>query len=446
MSSGLLLRSALRLKRSAVVSFVGAGGKTSAMFRLATELRATGWRIVTTTTTHLAEAQVSTTPSVLRVAELSSLKSRLDSFGQCLIIGPPAEGGRVRGVSTGVIAALQARPDVDAVLVEADGSRMRSFKAPAEHEPVVPHVTTHLIPMVGMDVIGRALDARHVHRPEQVAHLAGAAVGGQITVDTVARILVHPEGGAKHRPAGAELVPLLNKVDCVEGMRHARALAEMLLRDTATQAVLLASMHSEPPVREVPSRTAGIVLAAGQAARFGATKQLMPWKDSTLVECAARVALDAGLHIVIVVTGHDADRVGAAVAGLPVHVVFNPEFAAGLSTSVRRGIAALPAGTGAALFLLADQPGVTPEVVEALVQTHRETLAPVVLPTYQGRRGNPILFDESLFGELARLEGDVGGRVLLGKYEGAVVSVPVEEPGILEDIDRPEDHQRLHRS
>lgn len=446
MANGILLRSALRLKRGAVVSFVGAGGKTSAMFRLSAELAGIGWRVVTTTTTHLAEAQVSLAPSVLRADELPSLKSRLDEFGHCLIIGPQHDQGRVRGVSTEFVAALHARPDVDAVLVEADGSRMLPFKAPAQHEPVVPQVTTHLIPMAGVEVIGRSLDAGHAHRPELVAQLAATALGSPITIETVARILIHQNGGAKHRPPGAELVPLLNKVDCEEGMSHGRALAERLLRDPAVQAVLLGSMLAAQPVCEVRSRVAGIVLAAGQATRFGATKQLMPWKDSTLVERAAHVALDAGLHSVVVVTGHDADPVRAAVAGLPVQVVFNPEFAVGLSTSVRKGIAALPEGFSAALFLMADQPGVTSEVVRALVQTHRETLAPIVLPTYQGRRGNPVLFDKSLFDELTRIEGDIGGRMLLEKYAGSLARVPVEDPGILEDIDTPEDLQRLRPS
>jgi molybdenum cofactor cytidylyltransferase len=443
MPNGILLRAALRLERGTVVSFVGAGGKTSAMFRLALELKEIGWRVVTTATTHLAEAQVSTAPSVLRPAELPRLKSRLDEFGHCLIIGSPDGQGRVRGVSTEIIAALNARPDVDAVLVEADGSRMRPFKAPAEHEPVVPQVTTHLVPMVGMEVIGRSLDAGYVHRPEQVAHLAATTLGSPVTIETVARILVHPSGGAKHRPPGAELVPLLNKVDCEEGMLHAQALAGWLLRDAAIRRVLLGSMFSETPVWEARSRVAGIVLAAGQATRFGATKQLMPWNGATLVERAVHVALEAGLDTVIVVTGHDAGRVGAAVTSLPVQVVFNAEFSAGQSTSMRRGIAALPAGIDAALFLLADQPGVTPEVVRSVVQAHRETLAPIVLPTYQGRRGNPVLFDVSLFHELSKIEGDVGGRVLLEKHADSLVHLPVEAPGILEDIDTSEDRQRL---
>ena len=443
MPDGILLRSALRLKRGAVVSFVGAGGKTSAMFRLAAELVENGWRVVTTTTTHLGEEQVSAAPSALRPEELPMLRSRLDEFGHCLIVGSPDYQGRVRGVLTEFVAALHARADVDAVLVEADGSRLHAFKAPAEHEPVVPYVTTHLVPTVGMEVIGRSLDGEYVHRPERVSQLASTALGSPITIETVARVLAHPNGGGKQRPPDAELVPLLNKVDCTDGMLHAGALAGRLLRDVAVRRVILGSMVAGMPVREVHSRVAGIVLAAGQATRFGSIKQLMPWRDSTLVARAAQVALDSGLDCVIVVTGQDADRVGAAVASLPVQVVFNPAFAAGQSSSMRCGLAALPPGIDAALFLLADQPGVTAEVVAALIQEHRKTLAPIALPTYEGRRGNPVLFDASLFQELTRIEGDVGGRVLIERHAGSLHRVPVAEPGILEDIDTSEDLLRL---
>jgi molybdenum cofactor cytidylyltransferase len=438
-----LLRLALRLVPGAVVSFVGAGGKSSAMFRLASELRGIGWRVVTTTTTHLAESQTSTAPCLLNAAELPGLQSSLDQFGHCLIVGAPDEGGKVQGVSLELVASLQAIPGVDAVLVEADGSRLRSFKAPAEHEPVVPPVTTHLVSVVGIDVIGRALESAFTHRPEQIALLAAATLGSPITIETIARVMLHPEGGAKNRPPDADWTLLVNKVDCEGGMSNSRALAERLLRHPAVRSVLLGSMLSERPVREVHSRVAGIVLAAGRSSRFGATKQIVSWKDSTLVERAAQTALNAGLHPVVVVTGHDADRVGAAVAGLPVQVCFNAEFAAGLSTSVRKGIEALPAPTGAAVFLLADQPGATPQVVRAIVQRHRETLAPAVVPTYRGRRGNPVLFDAALFPELKRIEGDAGGRVLLDKHPGSFVPVPVEEPAILQDIDTREDHRRL---
>jgi molybdenum cofactor cytidylyltransferase len=189
-------------------------------------------------------------------------------------------------------------------------------------------------------------------------------------------------------------------------------------------------------------RAAGIVLAAGQSARFGAAKQLLAWGETTLVGHVVDTALGGGLDPVIVVTGHEAERVAVALQGQPVRIVFNPDFAGGQGSSVRCGVQALPASSRAVVFLLADQPGVTPEVVKALIQAHRETLSSIVLPTHQGKRGNPVLFDASLFSELMNLGGDTGGRALFEKHEASIFRVAVDEPGILLDIDTPEDYSR----
>jgi molybdenum cofactor cytidylyltransferase len=95
---------------------------------------------------------------------------------------------------------------------------------------------------------------------------------------------------------------------------------------------------------------------------------------------------------------------------------------------------------GAALFPLVDQPGVTPTVLDALIRRHRTTLAPAIWPEHEGRRGNPVLFDRSVFPELMRLSGDTGGRAVLRAYLAQAERVPVNEPGILFDIDTPNDY------
>ncbi len=438
----MFLAKALRVKRGDVVSFVGGGGKTTSMFRLAAELSASGMRVVSTTTTHISEGQVRLAPAAIHFEEIGLLGARLDQHGHCLLIGPPDGKGRVHGAPPEMIAALSAREDVDVVLVEADGSRSLPFKAPGHREPVVPDATTILAPIAGLNSIGQPLDDAHVHRAEIAATLARQPLGSAVTPRTLACVLTHTDGGAKQLPTGARLVPILNKADTDAAMRHAGEAADLLLAHAAVDAVIISTMNQEPPVRECRTHVAGIVLAGGKSTRFGDTKQILPWGTTTLAAHSARVALDAGLDPVVVVLGHQADAVEQSLAGLPVQLVFNADFAAGQSTSLRKGLQALAANAGAAVFLLADQPFVSADVLCSLVSAHRQSFAPACVPVFEGKRGNPVLFDRTLFRELVELQGDTGGRELLDRHRSAIVAVSAGR-GVLLDIDTVEDYQKL---
>jgi molybdenum cofactor cytidylyltransferase len=439
--AGMSLKQALRIGHGDVVSFVGGGGKTTSMFRLAGELSAAGLRVLTTSTTHITEEQVNLSPAFIRPEEVRNLGGHLDRFGQCLLVGPPDGKGRVLSIPPSLIAILKERPDIDCILVEADGSKSRPFKAPASHEPVVPVFTTVLVPIAGLNSIGHPLDDTTVHRPEIVALLAGSRTGSRITPEMVARVLSHVDGGAKGLPTGSRLVPLLNKIDQAD-IRVAGEVAEALLKYSNVDSVLVGSVDRDPPVREARVPAAGVVLAAGQSSRYGGLKQTLPWEDTTLVAHAAGAAIEAGLDPVVVVTGHESEKVTEALSRLPVRITHNAEFAASQSTSVRAGIGALPHRTGAALFLLADQPLIDARIIETILSAHRKTLAPVCVPVFKRQRGNPVLFDRSLFPELLNLKGDTGERELLDKYQDALVTVPVGNAAV-SDINIPEDYQRL---
>src|ERR671911_575851 len=144
---------------------------------------------------------------------------------------------------------------------------------------------------------------------------------------------------------------------------------------------------------------AGIVLAAGRSARLGRPKQLLPVHGEPLIRHTLGRVLASSLDQVILVVGHEADLVRDAVAGLPVECVFNPDSAAGQSTSVRAGLAALSSEVEAAVFILGDQPGVAPNVIDDLIAAWRTSSAPVVVPRYEDRMGNPVLFDRRVFPE-----------------------------------------------
>ena len=290
------LSHALRMRPKEVVVLVGGGGKTTLMFRLADELVASGRRVVTTMTTRIFVGQMARAPARLvtedEAALLTELPAALAAHRHVIVAGEViVEQDKVQGVPAALLDRIAAEPVVDAVIVEADGSRRLPFKAPAPHEPVIPASATIVIPLVGLDVLGRPLDAEHVHRPQLVAELTGAALGDPVTPAMIAAVLAHPQGGAKDVPSTARLIPFLNKAEDAATLAAAREIARLLLQEPRIDSVLIGAAQADDPVHEVWGRTGAVVLAAGEAKRFGALKQVLPWRGVPLVAHVADQAL-----------------------------------------------------------------------------------------------------------------------------------------------------------
>lgn len=193
-------------------------------------------------------------------------------------------------------------------------------------------------------------------------------------------------------------------------------------------------------------RVAGVLLAAGTSSRYGETnKLLVEYEGDPLVVHAARTLLAADVSPVVVVLGHEAERVRAALADLPVETVENPDYAQGQATSVRRGIEAVrdrDPVPHAALFALGDMPEVTPATVDILVRAYRAGAGDALAAAYEGQRGNPVLFDARHFDALADVDGDTGGREILLSGSGSAL-VETGDPGVRRDVDRPGDVEDL---
>ena len=251
------LADALGMTGDDIVAMVGGGGKTTAMFRLAREMVDKGGRAITTTTTRIFGAQIALAPAHVLAADATRecVLAALAAHRHVLVIGATDSGtGKADGVSLDLFRRLRAWCPGVCMLNEADGSRMRPFKAPAEHEPVIPVDTMLVVPVVGADVFGKTLDVDHVHRPELVSALCGAPPGAPITPEIVARVLAHPEGGRKGVPVGARVIVLINKVEDLPDRSPARETAERLLREPAIHSVVLTSLREAEPALEVYTR------------------------------------------------------------------------------------------------------------------------------------------------------------------------------------------------
>jgi len=282
-----------------------------------------------------------------------------------------------------------------------------------------------------------------VHRTERVAALAGVRVGTPIDPDLIARVLAHPSGGLKNRPPRARVIPLVNKVEDEAQLRSAREIASYLLRYEAIDAVAVGAVRNAAlPVAELHRRVAAVVLAAGGSTRMqGPLKQLLPWGASTLVRHTVEVANRSQVAETIVVVGKQAEEVRQELEGTGARIVLNPDWEQGRSTSVRTGLRALSPNTAAAVFINADQPFLTAPVIDTIIQRHAETLAPLVVPVYNGETGSPVLFAQKLFEELGALHAEYGGKTLIRAHRDQVARVNILDTRAALDVDTPEEYR-----
>jgi molybdenum cofactor cytidylyltransferase len=168
---------------------------------------------------------------------------------------------------------------------------------------------------------------------------------------------------------------------------------------------------------------------------------LLDWKGKPFVRQVAETGLKAGLNPLIVVTGAFSDEVKAALKGLDMQIVHNPDWAQGQSSSVKAGLARIPKEAGGAVFLVVDQPQLPASLLQALKAEHARSLAPIVATQVDGQRSNPVLFDRSTFADFAAIKGDVGGRAIFAKHR--VRWLEWLDASLAIDVDTLEDYARL---
>ena len=184
---------------------------------------------------------------------------------------------------------------------------------------------------------------------------------------------------------------------------------------------------------------AGIILAAGSSSRFGSPKQLLPWRETTVLNSVVQTAIETGLAPVVVVLGANADLIEPELPDGCV-VVRNEMWTSGQSSSIRVGLSALPNGIDGMLIMLGDQPQVNPHFCDSILQRGLES-GKITIPYVNDRRANPVYFPKHTFSRLKQVAGDQGGRAIFSEFQ--VELFPWLDDCMAMDIDTPEDYEKL---
>jgi probable selenium-dependent hydroxylase accessory protein YqeC len=255
------LADAFALGSSEIIALTGGGGKTALMFALAEELCTRGSAVITTTTTKIFEPAPDQAPLLVieedQERAMTLIEERFHRNGHITFAAKRFPEGKIGGTDPQLIERMAQELPVDHIIVEADGARRLPLKAPGDHEPIIPLAATLLIPIAGIDALGKPLDEETAFRPERIAALTGAQLGDPITPQLIAALMTHPLGLRKGVPRGARIIPLINKVETTGGLSGAREVAREVLRnkgENRIERVVLGRLFFHHPVVEVIER------------------------------------------------------------------------------------------------------------------------------------------------------------------------------------------------
>lgn len=437
------LREALNLKRGEVVAFTGAGGKTSVMLTLGRELVEVGWRVLMTSTMFLSEDELQRFPQSMYIGSRSDLISSALSRQQMVFMHDRIESRRVSGITPEQLSSLPDRVDSDVLLVEADTSEGLPFKAPHGDEPLIPGETSLVVPVVSLKALDRPLTPEYIYNPRLMVEKYGFYEGSQVRSPWIAQVLRDDEMGLKGVPPSARIVGFLNHTPEHGYLRsRARLIARLALKNPRLSGVILGSTDVSDPVCEVQRPIGAIVLAAGRSSRMGQPKLLLPWENGqSIVEHICSQLIRSRIEEIVVVTGFYAAEVKQSLKPLGIRTTHNRAHKTGdMLSSIKAGLRAMPDHVSAALVVLGDQPRLQPRVLYEVRKAYSEQQNEIIAPSYQGRRGHPILIGRRYWPEILSLGRDESLRDVLNKYAQEIAYVQVYTDSVLHDVDTPADY------
>lgn len=439
------LYEAFNVLRGDVIAFIGAGGKTSALIGLGHELADMGWRVLATTTAFIHEEQLDLMPCALRYDCGREVMSQALTEHHFVFLHGDVIDGLVYGCPPPYIPQLMDTIDSDVLLIKADVSDGRLMKAPRQNEPVIPSDTSLVIPVASLSVLGQPFDDTHVYNINAIHKRYGFPKDKPIKSPWLAQVLRDETLGLKGVPKGRRIVAFLNRTPA-KGYARARArlVARLALRKSRFYGVAIGSVRGSDPIHEVRRPLGAIILAAGMSTRMGEHKVLLPWtKKKTIIEHIIDQLRRSQIDHITVVTGHMSKEVKAIVEPLGVKTVFNRGYKSGeMLSSLKAGLRSMPDNVATTFVVLGDQPRIQPRVLYQLSTKYAQTGHDLIAPSFERRRGHPLLIGRRYWAEILGLPRNGSLRDVMKRYADDILYVNVNTDSILRDVDTPDDYQQ----
>ena len=390
----------LRLPEHAVVSVVGAGGKTSLIFAWARELASAGKNVVITTTTHMYRPE------------------RMEEDGIRIVVSDdPERPDKVSAPPAEVLDSL--RDTADVVLIEADGSRRMPLKWPADREPVIPDYTDVTVCVAGLSALGRRT-ADVVYNAEGLPDVLKRETAD---MNLIHAIVSSRDGGQKG--VRGDFRVFMNQVDDDIDRLAAAYRMQQIFAVMGIQSAWGTLMPEEPKI-------AVILEAAGNSTRFGSNKLLHIMDDGRpMIASIFDAVRPLDVYKKILVTQYD--DIAEMAAGFDVVMNDRPDL--GISRSMQLGLAAA-GDVDAYMFCVCDQPGLSTSTIKKLIEAYKKGTAGIVSLAWQGKMCNPKIFSSRYMEELMRLSGDTGGRQIIAAHKDDLLLIEAESEDEVKDIDR----------
>ena len=423
------------------IAWVGAGGKTSLLFAIANELFPS--KCIVTTTTKMAISEINQAQNSIQTNSMQLINQK-NINGICLVYKElEKEESKISGFANEELEHVTKINQFSniPILIEADGSKRKPIKFPAEHEPNIPSFVNKVCVVVGLSSIGKPLSREYFHRPELISNFLRINLGEKISWDHLYAILIDSSGGLKNIPENAEKILFLNQSDVNFETNELNNLALKL--KNYYDHILLCHINDGNLIIDAHWGKIGcVILAAGSSSRFGSPKQLAHYKGKSFIETIIDTSLKVSFSERLVVLGFAYETILKKIYNYDINIINNQDWEAGQSESVKLGVNYLiDKNVNAILFLLVDQPQITTSMINKVIIEFAYNKPNIIVHDYLGQNRHPILFSHKVFQDLLKIKGDKGGRQLFDKYSPKKIELSDDYLAI--DVDTYDDLKKL---